>query len=157
MKILLAVDGSACSDEAVIEVSRLPWPAGSEVKVLNVMEAPHVAGAEPWALPQSYFEVLENDSRRKAQAIVDDAVSKLEQREGHSLEVTSEVVQGSPKKAILEIAEGLGADLIVMGSRGLGAFKRFLLGSVSSSVALHAGCSVEIVRRHETCPAGTQG
>ncbi len=47
---------------------------------------------------------------------------------------------------ILEEAENLETDLIIVGSHGYGAVKRFLLGSVSQAVALHAKCSVEIVR-----------
>lgn len=150
MKILLAVDGSSCGNRAVEEVARRPWPTGSEVKVLNVIETPVVPGVEPWALPPSYFEDLEKESRKKAQAVVDGAVTKLKAGEDRSLKVTGEMVEGTPKGAILEIADSWGADLIVLGSRGLGALRRFLLGSVSHAVALHAKCSVEIVR----CPEG---
>lgn len=149
MKILLAVDGSSCSDRAVYEVARRPWPVGSEVKVLNVVETLVVPGAEPWALPTSYFEDLERENRKKAQAVVDGAVTKLKAGEDRSLKITGEMVEGAPKGAILEIADRWCADLIVVGSRGLGALRRFLLGSVSHAVALHAKCSVEIVRCHE--------
>jgi nucleotide-binding universal stress UspA family protein len=59
------------------------------------------------------------------------------------------VIDGSPKQVIVEQAEQWGADLIVMGCHGFGPVKRFLLGSVSQAVAVHAPCSVEIVRlRH---------
>lgn len=51
---------------------------------------------------------------------------------------------------ILEEAEAFGADLIVVGSHGHGMLERFLLGSVSQAVALHASCSVEIVRGQKT-------
>ena len=66
------------------------------------------------------------------------------------MKITSAVPDGPPKRVILEEAEAFGADLIVLGSHGYGAFERFLLGSVSQSVALHAKCSVEIVRRPKT-------
>jgi nucleotide-binding universal stress UspA family protein len=149
MKILLAVDGSTCSDRAVAEAARLPWPAGSEVKVLNVIGVPIVPGVEPWALPPTYFEDLDKESMKGAQAVVDRAVSKLKEREDILLKVTSEIVQGSPKSAILEVSDGWGADLIVVGSHGYGAWYRLLLGSVSHAIALHAKCSVEIVRCRE--------
>jgi nucleotide-binding universal stress UspA family protein len=61
--------------------------------------------------------------------------------------LSTEVLCGSPKEVILEVADAFGADLIVVGSQGLGALERFLLGSVAQSVALHAKCSVEIVRQ----------
>lgn len=146
MKILLAVDGSTCSAKAVNEFARQPWPAASEIKVLSVIETPIVHGVEPWALPSNYFDDLERESLKQARVIVDRALSKLKAAEDESLKVTSEIVEGAPNNAILDVAERWGADLIVVGSRGLGALRRFLLGSVSHSVALHAKCSVEIVR-----------
>ena len=68
-------------------------------------------------------------------------------RKGNPLSITTTVIEGSPKSVILEEAEKFGADLIVVGSHGSGAVKGFLLGSVSLAVALHAKCSVEIVRK----------
>lgn len=156
MKILLAVDGSTCSDRAVEEVARLPWPAGSEVKVLNAIGAPIVPGVEPWALPPTYFEDLEKESLKGAQAVVDRAILRLKEGEDRSLKVMSEIVQGSPKSAILEMANGWGADLIVVGSHGFGAWHRLLLGSVSHAIALHAKCSVEIVRCREALEERTK-
>jgi nucleotide-binding universal stress UspA family protein len=60
------------------------------------------------------------------------------------------ILPGSPKAVILEEAEAFGADLIVVGSHGHGALERFLLGSVSQAMTLHARCSVEIVRSPKT-------
>jgi nucleotide-binding universal stress UspA family protein len=68
--------------------------------------------------------------------------------------VSTEVLRGSPKHAIIEEAERWGADLIVVGSHGYSALERFLLGSVSQSIAHHAKCSVEIVRG---APCGERG
>ena len=53
---------------------------------------------------------------------------------------------GDPRELILDTAKEWPADLIVLGSHGLGGFDRFLMGSVSESVAVHAHCSVEVVR-----------
>jgi nucleotide-binding universal stress UspA family protein len=61
--------------------------------------------------------------------------------------ITSKVLPGSPRSAILEEAERWKADLIVVGSHGYGAWQRLVLGSVSQAVVLHAKCSVEVVRR----------
>ncbi len=63
------------------------------------------------------------------------------------LQVSTQVLEGSPKKMIVEEAERWGADLILVGSHGHGPAERFLLGSVAQAVAVHAPCSVEIVRR----------
>jgi len=60
--------------------------------------------------------------------------------------VTTLVSEGEPAEEIVDTAADWGADLIVLGSHGKKGLKRFLLGSVSGKVALHAPCSVEIVR-----------
>jgi nucleotide-binding universal stress UspA family protein len=54
--------------------------------------------------------------------------------------------QGDPADAILDVAEERGADLIVVGNRGMTGAKRFLLGSVPNRVSHHAPCSVLIIR-----------
>jgi len=150
MKILLAVDGSACSDSAVEEVAKRPWPPASEVKVITAAEIPIPIGMEPWAVSPDYFEELEKTVRKASQDIVDSVVHKLKKFAGEELKISSEIIQGPARQSIVEMAESWGADLVVMGSRGLGAWSRLLLGSVSSAVVHHAKCSVEIVRTPET-------
>ena len=54
--------------------------------------------------------------------------------------------EGDPADAILDVAEEIGADLIVVGNKGMTGAKRFLLGSVPNKVSHHAPCSVYIVR-----------
>ncbi|MBK6426145.1 MAG: universal stress protein [Blastocatellia bacterium] len=61
-------------------------------------------------------------------------------------DVSTSVVLGTPKRVILDEAEEWKADLIVVGSHGDGPIKRFLIGSVSLAVAMHAPCSVRVVR-----------
>ena len=146
MKILLAIDGSPCSDVAVEEVARRPWPEGSSLKVLTVLEPPMPPTPETWAVPASYFEEIELTLRKQGQNIIDSALQKL--RSNKTLALSSLLVLGSPRPVILDEAESWGADLIVLGSHGYSAWKRFLLGSVSQAVVSHAKCSVEVVR----CP-----
>ena len=154
MKILLAIDGSTFGDAAVEEVARRPWPAGSEVKVLTVTEWPVVPATEPWLATPSYLEDLEKALSESSKALIRDALLKLQAMEDKTLKVTSEIIQGPPKQVILDEAARWGADLIVLGSHGYGAWSRFLLGSVSQAVAAHAKCSVEIVKRPETSAGG---
>jgi len=62
------------------------------------------------------------------------------------LKTTGEVLSGYPKAKIVDEAKKWGADLVVVGSHGRRGVERILLGSVSEAVALHADCSVEVIR-----------
>jgi len=145
MKILLAVDGSPCSDAAIDEVARRPWPEGSSVKVLTAYELPTPPTPEAWALPLNYFNEMDAALRKQAQNVVDDAIEKLKSRLTR-IALDGALLPGPPRTVILDEAENWGADLIVVGSHGYRAWERFLLGSVSQAVVSHAKCSVEVVR-----------
>lgn len=145
MRILLATDGSEWSDAALDELIERPWPGGSEVCVLSVANPPPVL-EEPFLLGASiYGQLLEEEQQRAARDAAR-AVARIHER-APGLAVAARTLVGSPQVAVLEEAERFGADLILVGSHGRGAAARFLLGSVSNAVALHAPCSVEIVRR----------
>jgi nucleotide-binding universal stress UspA family protein len=143
MRVLLAVDGSPCSEAAVDEVARRHWPEKSEIRVVTI-NSPFREELSGERGP-SLFDEINQRLRTEASRHLHQAVSKL-QREAPQLKVTSVLRDGSPKDAILDEAEQWGADLIVVGSNGYGALKRFFLGSVSLAVATGASCSVEIVR-----------
>ena len=64
MKILLATDGSECSDAAVGEVARRPWPADTQVRVISVVEPPAPLVAEPYMIDADYFKQAERVKRR---------------------------------------------------------------------------------------------
>jgi nucleotide-binding universal stress UspA family protein len=147
MRILLATDGSEQSEAAVDEIARQHFPADTEVRVISVVEPPNLGEG----VDMSLYAEIENTARERASAAVEKAAAKLRAVEGgRQLKVATEVLSGSPKGVILEQAEGFGADLIIVGSHGHGMLERFLLGSVSQAVALHARCSVEIVRSPKT-------
>ena len=149
MKILLAVDGSPCSDAAVEEVGRRPWPEGSSIKVLSAFELPTPLAPltpEAWSLPINYFEEMDVALRKQAQNVVDHAIQNLKSKLSKTVSLDGALVPGPARMAILDEAESWGADLIVVGSHGYRAWERFLLGSVSQAVVSHAKCSVEVVR-----------
>ena len=151
MRILLAIDGSGHSEAAVNEIARRQWSPGDEVRVISVVEPylPPTFVAGGWADGNFYVDV-ERAARDRARVAVEKAEATLRAGEtGRQRDVRAEVLSGSPKRVILEDAEAFGADLIVVGSHGHGALDRVLLGSVSQAVALHAECSVEIVRRRK--------
>src|SRR5215813_8865287 len=148
MKILLAIDGSPCSDAAVEEVGNRPWPEGSTVKVLTTYELPVPPTAETWALPLNYFDEMDVALGKQAQNVISRAIQKLTAKSNKTISFDAALLPGPPRTVILDEAERWGADLIVVGSHGYRAWERFLLGSVSQAVVSHAKCSVEVVR----CP-----
>lgn len=151
MKILLAIDGSPCSAAAVREVATRPWPAGSEVKILSVVTVPLPdVPLDPFFVTYAAHMEMMKKERTRLEELVARTASELRERvTTKPLPIETAVIDGSPKQVIVEQAEQWGADLIVVGCHGFGPVKRFLLGSVSQAVAVHAPCSVAIVRlRH---------
>jgi nucleotide-binding universal stress UspA family protein len=144
-RVLLATDGSEFSQAAVRSVASRPWPAGSVIRILSVVEL-HI----PLMHTPDYFDPKAmEDARGEAMQHAQEAVDFAEKVMGDAgLEVSTSIAipTATPKELILKEASEWGADLIVMGSHGRRGVSRFLLGSVSEAVALHAGCSVEIIR-----------
>ncbi len=138
MKILLAIDPPQANDAAILEVAKRPWPPKTRVEVLSVVE-PHLVFETP-----SLVKGLE-------EAAKDAAESGAEQLRSVGLSAIPCVRHGDAKALIVERAREIGADLVVVGSRGRRGMQRFLLGSVAAAVARLAPCSVEIVRDR---PAG---
>lgn len=141
MRILLAIDGSKCSDVALNTIAKRPWPAGTVVRVLSVIEPVTLPVPESVTMPENWYQAM----RRAARADIERAVTLLKQTAGLGIETAIPI--GSPQEMILKEARDWHADLIVVGCHGTGQAGQFLLGSVSQAVALHAPCSVEIVRR----------
>jgi nucleotide-binding universal stress UspA family protein len=148
IRILVATDGSPCSDRAVQSVAMRPWPADSHIEIVSVAHTRIPSFPDPQLMIEAaHLEALEAD-RQRAPGRVRRAERCLAGKPGVS--VTTRVLEGDPAEAILDEAERWDADLIVVGSHGYGRLKRRLLGSVSQALALHARRSVEIVR----CPHG---
>ena len=133
MNILLAVDASSASQAVVNQVAARPWPAGSQIQVLTVIE-----DIEPWALG-SIADEIDACARQSAEVAAKHLLA-------HGLKASITVGKGDPKTVILDHAATMHADLIVLGASGLGAVERFLLGSVSRAVLRFAPCSVALVR-----------
>ena len=151
MRILLATDGSPCSEQAVDEVKRRVWPDDTEVRIISVVELLAPITTEPWVASMSYSAELERLGREHATRAVERAREELSNgTASRNLHLTTEIILGSPKRAIVEEAERFRADLIIVGSHGYRSWERMLLGSVSQAVALHAECSVEIVRERKS-------
>jgi nucleotide-binding universal stress UspA family protein len=137
MRILLATDGSKDAAVATAFLRELPLPASSKLCVMTAVPFPTFA-LEPPLTREFKSSVLE-DARR----VVEEARATLGQR---GFDVETDVVIGSPRDEIPRIAREWNADLVVVGARGLGRIKRFLLGSVSLGVARHVSCPVLVVK-----------
>jgi nucleotide-binding universal stress UspA family protein len=141
-KIVVGIDGSDASKQALrwaIEEARVH---GASVIALYAWEVPppvpEVAPI-PTIDPVAFFPELQS----AAEKLVTDTVEEVA---GGDTSVTVEpvAVEASPASALLDAARD--ADLVIVGSRGLGGFKALVLGSVSHQVAQHAPCPVVIHR-----------
>ena len=153
MKILLATDGSECSQAAAQEIAARVWPEGTTIRVVSAVEVPISIAPETWILPEGYYGEIEAAARKQAQAAADSATAVIKGAQDDKVVVETELLSGIPKHAVVDEAERWGADLVVVGSHGYSGFERFLLGSVSQSIAHHARCSVLIVRCRPAKPA----
>ena len=147
MKILLATDGSVHSKAAVEEIARRPFPLNTKVCIVSAYNrVPLIAAMEPIGVSQLYNAEADQYALKAAEDATENA-AKILREKNPTLTITTAVIEGVAKSVILNEAETFGADLIMVGSHGHGSVERFLLGSVSQAVALHAKCSVEIVRK----------
>lgn len=147
-KILVAVDGSEGSRKASEVAVELAEKFGSQLFVLHAFRGyPEYMSMFPTAPSPSgkAIEEYEAYARKAALEVVGRTVSLAEKRGIKAKPHTTETI-GSAVQAITEYAAAEKIDLIVMGTRGMGGFKKMLLGSVSSGVVTHASCDVLVVR-----------
>lgn len=154
-RVLLAVDGSASSRQALRAIRRC-FNAGSlEVTVMHVVETPWVhfgLDRKVFDYPGDAFDrldpeiQLELEMEREAGRIVKAAEEQLD---GYVLGLKSIIREGNPNTEILGEAETADYDLIVLGAAGSSDFKHQMLGSVSAKVASQAPCSVAVVKFEE--------
>ncbi len=150
MKILLPTDGSACSIAAAHSLANRPWPTGTVVKVLSVeelmvLENQLTASSLSAIYPASLLEELVQDAHDRAKSAVETAKEIL-LHAGMKAICDPAAPLGEPRAVILDAAKAWRTDMIVLGSHGLRGLDRLLMGSVSEAVAIHAPCSVEIIR-----------
>ena len=154
MKILIATDGSDFSKAAIDNLANIvAKPENTRLKIISAFERPAPIAAEPFAISAEYYKEMEEIGRKRAGEWVEQAETQIRSLFPDGLfEMTTEVITGSPQRAIVETALEWGADLIVVGSHGYGFWTRTLLGSVSNSVMHQAPCSVLVVRKADNSP-----
>jgi len=151
MKILLATDGSECSAKAVYFVAHGPWPPQSQIRIMSVVQLFNPENrlpAPPFCseYPTRQLEQFWKEAHMRAEQAVAEARRILV---GTSLNLCDDPATpvGDPRAVLLDEAKSWEANLIVVGSHGRQGFDRWLMGSVSEAIALHAHCSVEVIRR----------
>lgn len=147
MKILLATDGTKYGDAAVAMLKKINLGDGDEIRIVSVvdMSMPLAVDVYGGYIPDT--TELDKAARENAAKVVADATATLNAAfSGRNVSISTDVLFGSPDSRIVETAEEIKADLIVIGSHGYKRWERLLLGSVSNSVVHHAPCSVMIVR-----------
>ncbi|MFF1395763.1 universal stress protein [Streptomyces sp. NPDC058287] len=135
-RIVVGVDGSPSSRAALRWAVRYAGLVGGRVEAVSAWE---VAGMASWSAPAVDTEFDESEAER---GLVEEVRAVLGE-DGGSL-VHERLVRGNAAEVLVDAAEG--AEMLVVGSRGHGGFRRALLGSVSQQVAHHAPCPVTIIR-----------
>lgn len=135
-RIVVGVDGSPSSRAALRWAVRYAGLVGGRVEAVSAWEVPGMAS---WSAPAVDTDFDEGEAER---GLVDEVRAVLGE-DGGSL-VRERLVRGNAAEVLVDAAQG--AEMLVVGSRGHGSFRRALLGSVSQQVAHHATCPVTITR-----------
>ncbi len=131
MRILVALDGSPSSLTARDLVAGLRWPAKTAVTLMSAVDIPIAWAADGLAPGGDWLADAEAALRQQAQETL---TAMREPLEGRGWTIDDRVAEGRAATAILSAARDVDADLIVVGSRGLGPIRSMLLGSVSAEV-----------------------
>lgn len=142
--IIVPTDGSVNSKRALEHAIVLASSLGASITLVYVANIVSVISNFD-QIPNTSGYVTEQvalDMEEEGKGVLDDFAKEVP--EGIDVKTVFEV--GSPGPAVLSVAKKYKADLIVMGSRGLGPLKGLFMGSVSSYVVTHSGCPVLIVK-----------
>ena len=134
--IVVGTDGSERADVAVRHALELAGLTGGTVHAVHSIHTPVVV--EDAHSMQAMMNEMRDHSDAIQQKLLEDA-----ERRGVTVEFHSSM--GEPANALVELAEKVNADLVVVGNRGMSGMKRFVLGSVPNKVSHHCPCSVLIV------------
>ena len=142
MKILIGVDDSPCSDAAIQMVSKLRWPAKTQVTVVSAVNPATMVYSDMYVPAVGAAEAMK-EQKKTHQELASRAEVRLHEA-GFVTDV--QVPEGEPGEAIVRAAREAGADLVVVGSHGRSGITKLLMGSVATHVVTHAPCSVLVVK-----------
>jgi nucleotide-binding universal stress UspA family protein len=145
--ILVPTDFSESASRALEHAIAWAKTFRARIHLLHAYQVPIQIGVgEPVPLPQEFFDQM----RERAQRRLDELAAKLR---SDGIDAATHLTPEAASRAIVEVAEQLGVDLIVMGTRGLTGMKHVLLGSVAERTVRLAPCPVMTVKE----PAGGSG
>jgi nucleotide-binding universal stress UspA family protein len=141
--IVVGTDGSETAKEAVRQATEMARGLGADLHLVSAFEpvSNQRLREERGDAPSDVQWSI--NPREDVEATLSEAAEAIE---GAGVSVETYAREGDPADAILDVAEERGADLIVVGNKGMTGAKRFLLGSVPNKVSHHAPCSVMIIR-----------
>ncbi len=142
-RIVVGTDGSETAAEAVRQATELARATGAKLDIVSAYEpvsarqlreeGGDIPGDVAYAVgPKEDVNVVLEGAEQPAVAA--------------GVDVTTHAREGDPADAILDLAEEVGADVIVVGNKGMTGARRFVLGSVPNTISHHAPCSIFIAR-----------
>jgi nucleotide-binding universal stress UspA family protein len=143
-RIVVGTDGSDTAGEAVRQATELAKLSSARLDIVSAFEPIPQQRIQSEASSAPGDVQYEISPREDVNLILDNA-NGIAKKEGVE-EIQTHAREGDPADAILDVAEEIKADLIVVGNKGMTGARRFLLGSVPNKVSHHAPCSVIIVR-----------
>jgi nucleotide-binding universal stress UspA family protein len=141
-RIVVGTDGSDTASQAVEKASELAKLAGAELNIVSAFEPVsknRLAAERSDAPADVQYEISPSEDVN----LTLEAAAAPARKEG--VEVSIHPVQGDPSDAIINTAEKVDADLVIVGNKGMTGARRFILGSVPNNISHHAPCSVMIV------------
>jgi nucleotide-binding universal stress UspA family protein len=141
--MVVGTDGSETAREAVRQATELAKSVGATIHLVSAYEpVPEGRLRDERAQVPDDLQWMVNP-REDVTVTLEQAGEEIKEQ---GIEIETHAREGDPADAILDVAEEQGADLIVVGNKGMTGAKRFLLGSVPNKVSHHAPCSVMIIR-----------
>ncbi len=140
-KILVGYDGSEASKKALYKAISLAKLSEGELHIVGVVR-PFEFAAVDFILPEE-IEEYEREEISKEEKYLREA---LDIAKGEGLNAYTKVLEGEPAEELMDYADNNGCDLIVVGHRGVGGFKRMILGSTASNLVKYANQSVLVVK-----------
>lgn len=140
-KILVPIDGSECSWEALEKAIQLGKLFRSKIVVVHVIQHPIIPYSDN--ISGTIIDKLVENLTSQGRELLYKAKSRIEE---HGLEAYTLLESGQPADVIVEVAKRERVDLIVIGDKGVSRVRRFLLGGTSDAVVHHAKCPVLVFK-----------